>query len=65
MLSTVRTLAKNVRTAVEAGDTAAAQQALRLVTQRIDQAVTKGVYHRKTGSRYIARLSLCVQAAQK
>ncbi len=65
VLSTVRTLAKSLRSAVEAGDVKAAQETLRVVMQRIDQAVAKGVYHRQTGSRYIARLSSRIQAAQQ
>ncbi|MCB9667474.1 MAG: 30S ribosomal protein S20 [Myxococcales bacterium] len=65
VLTNVRTLAKRLRSAIDAGDGAKAQEALRLVAKRIDQAVSKGVYHRKTGSRYIARLSSHVHAAAK
>lgn len=55
--TTVRTLVKRVRAALDAGDKAAAQTALRAATQQIDKGVGKGLYHRKTGSRYISRLS--------
>lgn len=55
--TTVRTLVKRVRAALEAGDKAAAQTALREATQHIDRGVSNGLYHRKTGSRYISRLS--------
>jgi len=60
--TTVRTLVKRVRTAIAQGDKAGAQTALAVAARRIDMAVTKGVYHRKTGSRYISRLSRQVAA---
>jgi small subunit ribosomal protein S20 len=55
--STVRTYVKRVRVAIEAGDKSTAEQALKTAIQKIDGAVSKGIYHRKTGSRYISRLS--------
>ena len=53
----VRTCVKRVRAAVEAGDSGAAKKALLEATTRIDGAVSKGLFHRKTGSRYISRLT--------
>ena len=58
----VRTLVKRVRVAIEAGDAAAAKAALPAAIRRIDMAVTKGIFHRKTGSRYISRLTRRVAA---
>lgn len=58
----VRNCIKRVRRAIVAGDRAAADQALALAVSRIDRAVSKGVYHRKTGSRYISRLVRQVSA---
>jgi small subunit ribosomal protein S20 len=55
--STVRSFVKTARLAIESGDKAAASTALADAIRRIDMAVSKGVYHRKTGSRYISRLS--------
>jgi small subunit ribosomal protein S20 len=55
--STVRTWMKRVREAVKSGDKTAAQAALARAIRTIDKAVSKGVYHRNTGSRYISRLS--------
>jgi small subunit ribosomal protein S20 len=55
--STVRGLVKQVRVAIADGDKSTAEQALKMATRRIDMAVSKGVYHRKTGSRYISRLT--------
>ncbi len=60
--TTVRGLVKKVRIAIAEGDKASAQEALKIATRRIDMAVAKGVYHRKTGSRYISRLSSQVSA---
>ena len=58
----VRTHVKRVRAAIEAGDKAAAQKELADAVRRIDMAVSKGIYPRRTGSRYISRLSTQVAA---
>lgn len=60
--TTTRTLVKRVRAAITAGDKSAAQAALTLAVRQIDKAVGKGLYHRRAGSRYIARLSAQVHA---
>ena len=60
----VRTCVKRVRAAVEAGDSAAAKKALLDAVARIDGAVSKGIFHRKTGSRYISRPTRQVHGAQ-
>ncbi|MGB8330719.1 MAG: 30S ribosomal protein S20 [Polyangiales bacterium] len=53
----VRTCVKRVRVAIQAGDSGAAKKALGEAIRRIDGAVSKGVYQRRTGSRYISRLT--------
>jgi small subunit ribosomal protein S20 len=53
----VRGFMKKVHAALTAGDKKAAQAALASAVKKIDRAVAKGVFHRKTGSRYIARLT--------
>jgi small subunit ribosomal protein S20 len=53
-----------VREALKGGDKKAAQTALAEAIRKIDGAVSKGVYHRKTGSRYISRLSEQVGALE-
>jgi small subunit ribosomal protein S20 len=63
--TTVRSTVKKVRTAITAGDQAAATKVLADAIKTIDQAVTKGVYHKKTGSRYVSRLSSQVAALKK
>ena len=58
--STMRTLVKNVREAVAAGDKDAAGSALKLAVPCIDKSATKGVIHKATASRKIARLTKLV-----
>jgi len=60
--TTVRTYVKRVRTAIDAEDKATAEAALKVAIAKIDGAVSKGVYHPKTGSRYVSRLSRQVAA---
>jgi small subunit ribosomal protein S20 len=44
--SELRTLARSVRTAVEAGDAEKATAALRSASRKLDKAVSKGVIHK-------------------
>lgn len=60
--STVRGFVKQARQAIEEGDKVKAAEAVQAATRRIDMAVSKGIFHRKTGSRYISRLSSQVAA---
>ena len=62
--TTVRSSVKRVRAAIEAGDAGAAKKALVEAVGHIDGAVSKGIYHRKTGSRYISRLTHQVNSLQ-
>ncbi len=55
--STVRSKIKSLRTAIQSGNKKAANAALPLAIQGIDAAVSKGIFHRKTGSRYVSRLT--------
>lgn len=64
--STVRTFIKRARVAIAGGDKQAAETAVREAESQIRQAVSKGVFHHKTGSRYVSRLALAsnhIQAA--
>lgn len=56
--STVRNTIKRARLAIASGDTKAAEEALRGAESSIRKAVSKGVFHHKTGSRYVSRLAL-------
>ena len=60
--SKVKTAVKKVEAAVAAKDTEAAKAALHTAIVEISKAGTKGVYHKKTVSRNIARLSKAVDA---
>ena len=60
--SGVKTAVKKVVAAIEANDKAAAQEALVAATAVIDKAASKGVYHKNTASRKVARLSKAVSA---
>lgn len=57
LTSSVRTLVKRVRTALQAKDKDAANVALKAATVALDKAATKGVFHPKAVSRTISRLS--------
>ena len=58
--SKVKTYAKKVTAAIEAGDKAAAEEALKAAISEIEKAASKGVFHKSTASRKISRLSLAV-----
>ncbi len=55
--SGVKTAIKKVDAAVEAGDKAAAEEALKAATTAIDKACTKGVYHKNNASRKVSRIA--------
>jgi small subunit ribosomal protein S20 len=55
--TTTRTYMKRLRAAIQRNDKQSAQDSLNQVISQIDRAVSKGVFHRRTGSRYIARLA--------
>lgn len=58
--SSVKTAIKKVYAAVESGDKAAAQTALRAATKTIEMAGSKGVYHKNNVARKVARVSKAV-----
>lgn len=58
--STMRSLVKQVRETVAAGDKDAAQTALLKAISYIDKTSTKGVIHKATASRKISRLTKLV-----
>ena len=60
----IKSIVKTVRTAAESEDKAQAPDQLKLAQSAIDKAAKKGVYHRKTASRKIARLARLVKSAQ-
>ncbi|MDO4439344.1 MAG: 30S ribosomal protein S20 [Eubacteriales bacterium] len=60
--SKVKTYVKKVNAAIEAGDKAAANEALKAAISEISKAESKGVYHANTASRKVSRLSKAVAA---
>ncbi len=60
--SKVKTMIKKVEAAIAAGDKAAAQASLLAAISEIDKAASKGVYHKNTASRKVARLTKAVNA---
>ena len=60
--SKVKTHVKKVQAAVEAGDKAQANEALKTAISEIEKASSKGVYHANTASRKVSRLSKAVAA---
>ena len=60
--SRVRTYVRKVEEAIESGDKAAAQKALVEAQPELMRAVTKGIMHKNTSTRKVARLSKRVGA---
>ena len=58
--SRVKTAIKKVNAAIAAGDKAAASSALTSAMSEISKAASKGVYHHKTASRKISRMTIAV-----
>lgn len=59
----VKSAVKKVRETLERGELAAAEEAFKVAARVIDQASSKGVVHRNTASRKIARLAKAVGKA--
>lgn len=58
--SAVKTAVKKVDAAIAAKDKSAADSALVSAISEINRAASKGVYHKKTASRKISRLTIAV-----
>lgn len=58
--SKVKTAIKKVEAAIAANDKAAAQTALTAAISELDKAASKGIFHKKTVSRKISRLTIAV-----
>ncbi|RKI29847.1 30S ribosomal protein S20 [bacterium 1xD8-6] len=58
--SRVKTAIKKVNAAIAVGDKAAASSALTSAISEISKAASKGVYHHKTASRKISRMTIAV-----
>jgi small subunit ribosomal protein S20 len=60
----VKNLVRGLREVISTGDHTAARTQLARATRALDQAVVKGVFHRNTASRRIARLTKAVGRLQ-
>ena len=60
--SRTKTFVKKLETAIEGGDKAVAEEALKNAISELSKATTKGVYHKNTTSRKIGRLTKAVNA---
>ena len=63
-MSNGKTAVKKVRVAIEANDMAAAAEAFESAKSVIDKAASKGVLHKNTAARKVARLAAAVNKAQ-
>ena len=55
--ASVRTAVKKAREAISSGDLDKAKETLRLATQALDRAASKGILHANNAARSISRLS--------
>ena len=60
--SALRTAVKNVRSAIEQGDAAKAQDSLKIALSVIGKASKKGILHKNAAARHFSRLSQSVNA---
>ena len=60
--TTVKSMVKKVKSAVEAKDVEGAQKALAKAIPLIQRANSKGIYHKNTSSRRISHLTRAVNA---
>ncbi|QFT95181.1 30S ribosomal protein S20 [Roseovarius sp. THAF9] len=60
--SRIRTFLRKVEEAIASGDKEAAQNALRTAQPELMRGVSKGVFHKNTASRKMARLSSRVKS---
>ena len=60
--SRIRTFLKKVEEAIESGDKAAAQEALKQAQPELMRGVSRGIYHKNTAARKMSRLVARVKA---
>lgn len=63
--SELRTVIRNVRRAVEAGEAEQAQAAMQVASKKIDKAVTKGVIHKNQAANRKSAIAKQVAALSK
>jgi small subunit ribosomal protein S20 len=63
--STLKSLAKDLNSAIEEKDSAKSKEFLKTMISTLDKAASKGIIHKKTASRSISRLSKRVYELSK
>lgn len=63
--SVIKTVIKELNAAIEAKDLTKSQEALKFTVSTLNKAASKGVIHKKTASRSVARLSKKVHELSK
>ena len=58
----IRTFIKKVEAAIGQGDSKSAEESLRQAQPELQRGVAKGVFHKKTASRKLSRLSARIKA---
>lgn len=58
--SKVKTMIKNVETAIAEGNKEAAEANLKVAISEISKAASKGIYHKNTAARKVSRLTVAV-----
>ena len=58
--SKIKTLVKKLEAAIEAGNKAEAEEALKVCVSEISKATSKGIFHKNTAARKISRLTVAV-----
>lgn len=61
----IRTFLKKTELAITAGNVSDAEAAFKAVQPELDTGVAKGIFHRKTASRKLSRLSARIKALKK
>lgn len=61
VISSIKTLAKKIQTAIASKNLSEAQRLLPLTVSTIDKAAVKGIIHRNTAARKVSRLTRSVQ----
>jgi len=64
-MSRIRTFVKRIETAISAGDSADAKEALKVAQPEIQRGVSKGLMHKNTAARKLSRLSSRIKALKK
>ncbi len=63
--STLKTVVKKVRSALESGNVSEAEVGYRVATKKLDQTAARGIIHRNAAARVKSRLSAALKAAKQ